>query len=344
MFREFQKKPRSGTDTWNDGHLNSTGLIDAPGDTCFLIVAGVFSARALRAHYSIAPWAIVEVPIETSSNKFTGRRASRRLKLLPHLYFLAEETRFTIFMDWKLELHADPRTLLHAVTVGRAPHPPSGFAALRHPCTTTYYATGTPVYVHRMCQNFQNDNRRSWYREEAKAVIHAHATSNPNALEKQVARYGVAALYEFAEGALLIRDREHPVSGSLNCAWWAEYTRVDSSDRDQIALAYVLASSASPLSSMYHHSVSDTKQSIVSSGNSDPRLFSKSTEQGGVFIISEGGSASSCKNLCHWYHGRPGSPSIGALLPKQGNKRLPKRNCEALWWCRHNGSLQSPID
>jgi hypothetical protein len=351
-FREQEQVVHAADGEKGERFLASTGVDGVPGDTCFLIVAGRSSAKALRQYETFAPWMLLEVP-EPSSRGVSkqrqtgggvgpsGRRASRQLKLLPHLFFRGPLTRFTIFMDWKLELQLDPRRILRAVAVRGA-----GFAALRHPCTTTYYEDSTPVFVKRLCQPFQRAGPKlAWYREEADHVIQNRATANVQALKRQVARYTTSAtsgqlgdLYEFAEGALLIRDHEHPVGGSLNCAWWAEYTREDSSDRDQLSLAYVLASRASPTSTAY------STDGVVGSGGADPRLFAKSTERGGVFIISEGPTSGACKDLCHWYHGTPRSHSIGALIPKQGNKRLPTRLCEKLWWCRDHGStMQSPL-
>ena len=38
---------------------------------------------------------------------------------------------------------------------------------------------------------------------------------------------------------MLLWDLAHPAARTLSCAWWAEYDRADSSDRDQLAFANV---------------------------------------------------------------------------------------------------------
>jgi hypothetical protein len=77
----------------------------------------------------------------------------------------------------------------------------------------------------------------------------------------------------------------HPVAGALSCAWWAEYSREDSSDRDQLAFARAITSIIPP-----------------DPADDPARSFGASTRRSGVFIISEGGGRpGSCRGLCHQY-------------------------------------------
>ena len=51
---------------------------------------------------------------------------------------------------------------------------------------------------------------------------------------------------QYAEGAFIVRDAlfqsaEGFSTNDLNCAWWNEYARNDSSDRDQLALGSAMA-------------------------------------------------------------------------------------------------------
>ena len=123
-------------------------------------------------------------------------------------------------------------------------------------------ATTPSARNHRMC-----DRPASvpWWRQEAALVHEKQITATPAALEAQVARYGDSSLDVYIDGALLLWDLAHPAARTLSCAWWAEYDRADSSDRDQLAFARAVAS----------------------------------TRTAGLLIISEGG-AESC-GVCHHY-------------------------------------------
>ena len=105
-----------------------------------------------------------------------------------------------------------------------------GFAAFRHPCTTP------SARNHKMCDRPASE---PWWRQEARLVREKKITATPAALEAQVARYEGSSLDVYIDGALLLWDLAHPAARTLSCAWWAEYDRADSSDRDQLAFAAV---------------------------------------------------------------------------------------------------------
>ena len=96
---------------------------------CYIIVASAASAASLREHCDVAPWRIVEMRGQKGVH---GRRASRTVKLLPGDYFTG--VRYLVFLDWKLSLRQHPFDLVSR-TLRSGDY---GFAAFRHPCTTSY--------------------------------------------------------------------------------------------------------------------------------------------------------------------------------------------------------------
>ena len=122
------------------------------------------------------------------------------------------------------------------------------------------------------------------WRAEARDVLRRGGTEDAAALRRQVERYERAGpLVEYADGALLAWDAAHPVASTLSCAWWAEYARDDSSDRDQLAFARALTTVLAPDSSV-----------------SPAKTFQESTRRDGVFLVSEGGGRrGACGGLCH---------------------------------------------
>ena len=241
----------------------ATRLTEAAVDNaaCYVVVAHGGAAFC----GSVEPWRIVE------AGGVPGRRASRAVKLRPLLFF--PDARHIVFLDWKLRLKRTPASLIRA-TVGSGPF---GFAAFRHPCTAAY----TPRGMKPCPQRRPNE---AWWRAEARDVLRRGGTEDAAALRRQVERYERAGpLVEYADGALLAWDAAHPVASTLSCAWWAEYARDDSSDRDQLAFARALTTVLAPDSSV-----------------SPAKTFQESTRRDGVFLVSEGGGRrGACGGLCH---------------------------------------------
>ena len=116
------------------GDSNRDNTAGSGSSDCFVLVAGAGSAATLNAQYgeaALAPWRLVVVNDTATATAVGGvggggRRASRRLKIVPHLFFPASA--YTVFVDWKLQLVQEPRALVHRTLVAQA----ADFAAFRH--------------------------------------------------------------------------------------------------------------------------------------------------------------------------------------------------------------------
>ena len=197
------------------------------GSTCAILVVNVDSAIAVARHCDVAPWRVV-----VHGTRGASRRASRLVKVAPHLFFPA--SRFLIFVDWKLRLMRSPTWILDR-TVRRAPG--FGFAALRHPCATASGASG------KACS--RRKPGEFWWETEARIISDMKKTDEPERLGAQVARFaglGRGRFGDFAEGGLVVWNFDQSSSAErLACAWRAAYSHNASSDRDQLALAEALA-------------------------------------------------------------------------------------------------------
>jgi hypothetical protein len=235
------------------------------GGACYILVAGAASAVSLAAHCDVRPWRVV------SAGGASGRRASRAVKLRPLLFF--RKARYVVFVDWKLRLLQAPSLLVSAMLRD------AGFAAFRHPCTAAHTPPTRSPCNHRRPGD-------PWWRAEAREIARRGVVANVDALREQIQRYSRAGpLVEYVDGALLVWDTMHPVAGALSCAWWAEYSREDSSDRDQLAFARAITSIIPP-----------------DPADDPARSFGASTRRSGVLIISEGGGRpGACRGLCHQY-------------------------------------------
>lgn len=249
---------------------------------CYLIVAGALSAAALRDEHcgDTAPWVIVGAADG-------GRRASRTVKLNP-LAFFGPRARYLVFVDWKLRLLRAPRRLV-ADALGGGGGGGYGFAAFRHPCTCAYTSPRVSP-----CNKRRPDE--PWWRTEARLV--RAKTEDPAALRAQIERYerSGSPLSQYVDGSLLLWDARHPVAAALSCAWYTEYARDDSSDRDQLAFARAITAVAT----------------------------SPSPKADGVFLIAEG-RRPDCGALCHTYEKGDTTEGAGArVLPRDA---APSAKC-----------------
>ena len=251
------------------------------GSACYIVVAGAASAASLAAHCDVRPWRVV------TAGAASGRRASRAVKLRPLLFF--RNARYLVFVDWKLRLLRMPSSLVAAMLRD------AGFAAFRHPCTAAHTPPTRSPCNHRRPGD-------PWWRAEAREIARRGVVADADALRVQVQRYSRAGpLVEYVDGALLVWDAMHPVAGALSCAWWTEYNREDSSDRDQLAFARAITAIIPP------NPIDDPARS-----------FEASTRRGGVFIVSEGGGRpGACGGLCHQYD------STGTAVAPAGARVLP---------------------
>ena len=291
------------------GHLlenpaTRLGFTADNGTYCPILIAGPDTHDALRRHCNVGAWRVVPHRLADSARRAgAGRRASRLVKILPHLFF--PEARFTIFADWKLRLTRSPADLV-AETVGRPPG--FAFALFRHPCTTAYRAATPPCDARHAGEH--------WWEAEIRQIAATRRTAESERLEAQASRLrampGLASS-AFPEGGLIVRDATR--AATLSCAWRAEYARNDSTDRDQLALAAALAASD------------------PGGDRGPPRLFSASTaRRDGVLLLSEG-AAPSCGGLCHWDEARTTAetmPKVLAIASRSGgvatrSPRLAKR-------------------
>ena len=233
--------------------------------TCAVLVAGGRAAAALARHCDLGAWTLV---VHEQHGDGGRRRASRLVKLAPRLFF--PRARFTVFVDWKLQLRRPPRWLLEQTVLRFG----AGFAAFRHPCTTPARAGVDPC-----------DRRRpgeKWWQAEARRVIELRKTAEPEKLAAQVARLdalGPGRLDDFAEGGFVARDERDPAARRVSCAWRAAYAA--SGDRDQLALAEALDRGAP-------------------SGGAAQRLHGASTVEDGVLLLG----ADACGDLCPWDENR----------------------------------------
>ncbi|KAH8046135.1 GTPase [Aureococcus anophagefferens] len=262
------------------------GAANGTAGVCYVLVAGAASAASLREHCDVAPWRVVALDADAAGRG--DRRASRRVKLLPLEFFA--NARYLLFVDWKLVLKQHPLDLVRSALGGGF-----GFAAFRHPCTAAYTRPRvSPCSARRPGE--------AWWRTEARLV--EAKTADVAALRAQVARYETAGgLGYYADGAVLLWDAHHPVAATLSCAWWAEYDRDDSSDRDQLAFARAVTAVLPPPAS-------------------EGALFAASTKAEGVFLISEGGGAT-CGDLCHQYE--RGSRTVASAGARRAGRAARRR-------------------
>ncbi|KAJ1447326.1 hypothetical protein M885DRAFT_543175 [Pelagophyceae sp. CCMP2097] len=254
-------------------------------------------AASLRRHCDISPWVLVEMSIGDVVKD--GRRASRVIKLLPHLFF--PRACYSVFVDWKLALRQDAASLVRR-TLGA--HDGAGFAVFRHPCTTAY--TRNPI-----CR--VGDRAEAWWRYEARVVVVKKQTRDVSGLEAQVARYTRLGTHldDYAEGAVVVRDHRAAAGTEVSCAWWAEYDRVDSSDRDQFALAFVLAQRLPAAN--------------LSRALKRP-AYGKTTLQNGVVLVAAG-PGKVCGDLCHWWDKQTvakGAAKIAGYVGQKGFRRAQR--------------------
>ena len=280
------------------------------GELCYVLVADAATAASLRAEHGddLGAWRLLADPTPDRA----GRRASRRVKLTPALFFAAPRTRFVVFFDWKLELRLDPRYLAqHTLLTHRV-----GFAAFRHPCTTTSTCCGAAKrHGNALCN--RPDPTLAWWETEARIVERRNITANPAALRAQVARYEAygIAFGQYIDGALLVWDVRHPVSAELSCAWWSEYDRPDSSDRDQLSFGYAIAT----IPALAQASLTARQY-----------LFNRTLVVGGVLILNRGKDPH-CRPLCHWYDSetlalktaKTLNPRLEGAAPAQGGVHRP---------------------
>ena len=218
---------------WMEGHEDL-------GRLCCVLVTGRSSAKALLNTYKTTrfrPWRLLVMDVPNFSAD-TGRYWSRVFKLLSHRLFTTVNV--TIFVDWKLELQQDPRLLVNKTIVQQN----ATFSAWRHPCATMY-----PVTIKSTCAS--RESHLPWIFHEVGFLrflkkSHPEKVGNWTALELQEERYkqlqleGKLKFEHFLEGGVLIRDSRSKIVRDVNELWWAEYTKEDSSDRDQLSLAFAL--------------------------------------------------------------------------------------------------------
>lgn len=285
------------------------GAANGTAGVCYLIVAGSASAAYLGKYCKLTPWRIVALD-DVAVEKGGGRRSSRLLKLLPLQFFSG--ARYIVFVDWKLALQRHPLDLIRR-TLGSSSDG-FGFAAFKHPCTTTTYAETS--IGRAVCKGHRKGE--NWWRSEARIVMQRKLTNSPEALKAQVARYESSSvpLSYYIDGAILVWDVHHPAAAAVSCAWWAEYDRADSSDRDQFAFASAIMTVLPP---------------PPGSATNDRGLFPASTRANGIFLIHEGGFKR-CGQLCHWYYKRGvASPPLKKTLQKgqRGPRPCTVRNRDA---------------
>lgn len=269
---------------WKD--LRASNPLSTLGRLCCVLVIGKETVDSFSTS-EFHPWRLVVM--NTSTVGGNARRQSRLIKLLPHLVFLS--TPITVFMDWKLQLLQDPRQIIGATLLQQE----VGFVAFRHPCTTAYSE-------YQLCRIRKRDSVTPWLFLEGGLIKSKGVSHNITQLTLQLERYRKLGLdfREYIDGAILIRDARHAASRQLNCAWWAEYTRPDSSDRDQLSMSFVLATN--PEFANHSLVITDPPQWVP---------MDTSTKRGGLLILSEG-RGRSCGKLCHWYDGR----SVGKIVLK----------------------------
>ncbi|KAJ1449227.1 hypothetical protein M885DRAFT_622727 [Pelagophyceae sp. CCMP2097] len=263
---------------WTEGKAHGLSL-------CCVLVVGDASAAALRKQYGsdFSPWKLVEVQSRAlSGGVLDGRFLSRFAKILVHRAL--PSVKYTVFVDYKLKLTHDPRTLIHQTLV----LPRRGFVAWRHPCTTKYPP-------HGFCKGLNAQSKPFlFYEASFLKKLGGNKVQNFTALSMQVDRYAMQpriTFEQYIEGALILRDSSHALGRQLNEAWWREMHREDSSDRDQIAFAYAI-STLPELASLFTAGAECPPKWIPHDVSED--VF-------GVAILSEG-AGRKCRALCHWWY------------------------------------------
>ena len=168
----------------------------------------------------IGAWRLLTLPPPAPYE--SARRTSRVPKLLPFRLF--PRARYSVWVDGKLQLRADPRELLRAFLW----RPAAQFAAPR---------------------NYRRDRIDDEFRWIRAALCgDARKVASCDAVEAQWSFYRAEQARRGAgwkdrtacvEGALLLVDLHAAAARCLMCAWFAEWDRF--SERDQLAFAYTLA-------------------------------------------------------------------------------------------------------
>jgi UDP-glucuronate 4-epimerase len=151
-----------------------------------------------------------------------SRRMSRVIKLTPGKFF-SPSVKYAIYVDVKLQLNMDPKTLVQML--GDGVNRTASLLAVRHNVNSDPFHERSHILG-------------------AKKVLRS-ATYTVKTMNHQVEQYRKdlasrnMSIGNMIDGALLVHNLESSSGRSFRCAWSKEYYR--GSDRDQISFPWILA-------------------------------------------------------------------------------------------------------
>lgn len=212
------------SNVWND-------LPDAPAQDletsdlryCYIAFSNVEEHTRLEAQSMGPAWKVIYVRNADPINWWDSRRISRIFKLTPARFF-AESVRYAIYVDAKLNLIANPQTLIGMMDDADASRR-AVLAAYRHPSRSDPFSEAKAVMESKGGR--PEVSFSLWTMAHQIEQYKSHLSSQN------------LTLHNLIDGAILVHDLNHPCAKEFRCAWTKEYYQY--SDRDQISFPYVLS-------------------------------------------------------------------------------------------------------